>query len=169
MRSPTRFAGRLANQERSEGDVTRWHKTHTKSYVTAVVRHHRAPLLYNRAMIHHVVTPDAWESGPDEPYAPASLPEDGFVHCSPDETTTLAVINAFYREAPKPLRVLLIDEERLDARVEFEAAAPAPPPGVGDDVLFPHVFGPINRDAVVRIQEVEWDGEGLATGLTDPK
>ncbi|MGW0711895.1 DUF952 domain-containing protein [Streptomyces sp. NPDC002643] len=119
-------------------------------------------------MIHHVVSPDAWNARPDEPYAPASLPEDGFVHCSPDEATTLAVINAFYGDAPKPLHVLLIDEQRLDARVEFEAADPAPPPGVGDDVLFPHVYGPINRDAVVRVQGVEWNGEGRATRLTEP-
>ncbi len=123
-------------------------------------------LLYNRAMIHHVVSLAAWNAHPDQPYSPDSLPEDGFVHCSPDEPATLAVINAFYRDAPKPLHVLVIDEARLDARVEFEAAAPAPPPGVGGDVLFPHVFGPINRDAVVDILGIQWDEQGRATGLT---
>ncbi|MER6157412.1 DUF952 domain-containing protein [Streptomyces sp. NPDC001868] len=117
-------------------------------------------------MIYHVVSLDAWNARPDQPYAPASLPEDGFVHCSPDEATTLAVVNAFYLDAPRPLHVLVLDEELLDARVEFEAAAPAPPPGVGADVLFPHVFGPLNRDAVVRILEIRWDGEGRAAGLT---
>ncbi|WP_328838508.1 DUF952 domain-containing protein [Streptomyces europaeiscabiei] len=116
-------------------------------------------------MIYHVVSLDAWNARPGRPYAPASLPEDGFVHCSPDEATTLAVVNAFYRDAPKPLHVLVLDEERLDARVEFEAAAPAPPAGVGADVLFPHVFGPIDRDAVVRVLEIRWDEEGRATGL----
>jgi uncharacterized protein (DUF952 family) len=123
--------------------------------------------MYNRPMIHHVVSPEAWAARPDQPYAPDSLAEDGFVHCSPDEATTVAVVNAFYRDAPRPLHVLMLDEARLDARVEFEAAAPAPPPGVGDDVLFPHVFGPLNRDAVVGIQEVEWDADGRATGLSD--
>ncbi|KFF94915.1 hypothetical protein IQ62_44780 [Streptomyces scabiei] len=116
-------------------------------------------------MIYHVVSLDAWHARPGRPYTPASLPEDGFVHCSPDEATTLAVVNAFYRDAPKPLHVLVLDEERLDARVEFEAAAPAPPPGVGADVLFPHVFGPIDRDAVVRVLEIRWDEEGRAAGL----
>ncbi|MDC2946839.1 DUF952 domain-containing protein [Streptomyces heilongjiangensis] len=118
-------------------------------------------------MIHHVVSLEAWNARPGQPYAPGSLAEDGFVHCSPDEATTVAVVNAFYRDAPKPLHVLMIDEGRLDARVEFEAAAPAPPPGVGDDVLFPHVFGPLNRDAVVGVREVVWDAEGRATGLRD--
>jgi uncharacterized protein (DUF952 family) len=118
-------------------------------------------------VIYHVVSLDAWNARPDQPYAPASLPEDGFVHCSPDEETTLTVVNAFYRGAPRPLHVLVLDEERLDARVEFEAAMPTPPPGVEADVLFPHVFGPLNRDAVVRVLEIRWDEEDRAVGLAE--
>ncbi|MCC9710405.1 DUF952 domain-containing protein [Streptomyces sp. MNU76] len=120
-------------------------------------------------MIYHVVSLDAWNARTDQAYAPASLPEDGFVHCSPDEATTLAVVNAFYRDTPKPLHVLVIDEARLDAKVEFEAAAPAPPPGVGKDVLFPHVFGPLDRDAVLRILEIRWDEDGRAVGLGEQR
>ncbi|MFB7515481.1 DUF952 domain-containing protein [Streptomyces sp. NPDC056144] len=117
-------------------------------------------------MIYHVVTPAEWNAAPDRPYAPASLAEEGFVHCSPDEATTLAVVNAFYRETERPLLALVLDEERLTARLEFEAAAPTPPPGVADDVLFPHLFGPVNRDAVARILQVAWAEDGRAVGLT---
>lgn len=81
-------------------------------------------------MIYHVVHPDEWNAGADRPYAPASLAEDGFVHCSPDAETTLAVVNAFYRTGPRPLLALVLDEERLAARCAWEAADPAPPPGV---------------------------------------
>ncbi|MFF1507148.1 DUF952 domain-containing protein [Streptomyces sp. NPDC058326] len=118
-------------------------------------------------MIYHVVTSGEWNARPDAPYAPASLAEDGFVHCSPDVRTTLAVVNAFYRSAPRPLLALLLDEDRLTSRLEFEAAAPAPPPGADADVLFPHLFGPVDRDAVARVLEVEWDESGRATGLKD--
>jgi uncharacterized protein (DUF952 family) len=118
-------------------------------------------------MIYHVVTPADWTAQPDRPYAPASLAEDGFVHCSPDEAATLAVVNAFYRQATRPLLVLRLDEGRLSAKCVFEAAAPAPPPGTAEGVLFPHVFGPLDRDAVERVLEVEWDEEGRATGLRD--
>ncbi|MEU2288667.1 DUF952 domain-containing protein [Streptomyces sp. NPDC013178] len=119
-------------------------------------------------MIYHVVPKAEWDARPDEPYAPASLAEDGFVHCSPDEATTLTVVNNFYRDAPRPLLALLLDEDRLTARCEWEAAAPAPPPGVPDSTLFPHVFGPLDRGAVTRVLEVRWDEEGRATGLTEP-
>ncbi|MFI9580552.1 DUF952 domain-containing protein [Streptomyces sp. NPDC052236] len=116
-------------------------------------------------MIYHVLPLDEWSARPDQPYAPASLAEDGFVHCSPDEATTLTVVNTFYRDSPRPLLALLIDEDRLTAKCEWEAAVPAPPPGVAEDVLFPHVFGSLNRDAVARVLEVRWDEEGRATGL----
>ncbi|WP_367321868.1 DUF952 domain-containing protein [Streptomyces sp. HUAS ZL42] len=116
-------------------------------------------------MIYHVVPSVVWNAGSGQSYAPASLAEEGFVHCSPDEETTLAVVNAFYRDASRPLLALLLDEDRLTARCEWEAAIPAPPPGVAEGTLFPHVFGPIDRDAVERILEVRWDEEGRATGL----
>ena len=118
-------------------------------------------------MIYHVVPSGEWNASPDLPYAPASLAEEGFVHCSPDERTTLAVVNAFYRSAPGPLLALLLDEDRLTARLEWEPAVPVPPPGVGAGTLFPHVFGPVNRDAVARLQVVRWDEDGRATGLED--
>ncbi|MEU6475439.1 DUF952 domain-containing protein [Streptomyces sp. NPDC047017] len=118
-------------------------------------------------MIYHVVPLTEWSTGPDRPYAPASLAEEGFVHCSPDEATTLAVVNAFYRSAPRPLLALLIDEDRLAARLEWEPAVPVPPPGTPEGAAFPHVFGPLNRDAVTRVLEVAFDGEGRATGLRD--
>ncbi|MFJ4617615.1 DUF952 domain-containing protein [Streptomyces sp. NPDC088812] len=119
-------------------------------------------------MIYHVVPKDEWEANAGEPYAPASLAEDGFVHCSPDEETTLAVVNLFYRAAPRPLLAVLLDEDRLTARCAWEAPDPVPPPGVAEGVLFPHVFGPLDREAVTRVREVRWDGEGYATGLVDP-
>jgi uncharacterized protein (DUF952 family) len=118
-------------------------------------------------MIYHVVPLTDWDAAPATPYAPASLADEGFVHCSPDVPTTLAVVDAFYRDAPRPLLALLIDESRLTARCVFEAAAPLPPPGVSADTLFPHVFGPLNRDAVTAVLRVEWDNEGRPTGLTD--
>ncbi|MFF8320313.1 DUF952 domain-containing protein [Streptomyces bobili] len=117
-------------------------------------------------MIYHLVPKAEWDARPDRPYAPASLGEDGFVHCSPDEATTLAIADAFYRAAPRPLLAVLLDEDRLTARCAWEPADPAPPPGVPGSVLFPHVFGPLDRGAVTRVLEVRWDENGSATQLT---
>ena len=116
-------------------------------------------------MIFHIVPLDDWFADADRAYAPHSLAEEGFVHCSPDEATTLAVATAFYAEAPSPLVALLIDEHKLDVMVRWEAADPGPPPGVPAETLFPHVYGRINRDAVEGMFEVERDDAGQATGL----
>ncbi|WP_042384136.1 DUF952 domain-containing protein [Streptacidiphilus melanogenes] len=118
-------------------------------------------------MIYHVVPLADWDAAPGSAYAPASLADEGFVHCSPDVATTLAVADAFYRDAPRPLLALVVDESRLTATCVFEAAAPAPPPGVAADTLFPHVFGPIDRAAVTEILQVTWDAGNHATGLAD--
>ncbi|MCX3287197.1 DUF952 domain-containing protein [Streptomyces sp. NEAU-H22] len=116
-------------------------------------------------MIYHVVPRTVWTNATGPAYAPDSLAEEGFVHCSPDEATTLAVVDAFYRDVPGPLLVLALDEARLTARVEWEAAAPVPPPGVSGDTLFPHVFGPLDRGAVDHVLEVRFDEEGRAAEL----
>ena len=115
-------------------------------------------------MILHVVQLDDWLAVPDRPYAPASLIDDGFVYCSPDEASALAVASAFYREVPGPLMVLLIDETQLDSTVRWDRANPALP-GVAPSTLFPRVYGPISRDAVEGIMEVQRDDGGRATAL----
>lgn len=116
-------------------------------------------------MIYHVVPLDDWLRAPDRPYTAPSLAAEGFVHCSPDERTALRVADAFYREAVGPLMVLLIDEQRLDAPVRWEAAVPAPPPGAAPGTLFPHVYGRISRHAVTGMLEVERDEAGRAVRL----
>ncbi|MFI8878908.1 DUF952 domain-containing protein [Streptomyces sp. NPDC055243] len=116
-------------------------------------------------MIYHVVTLGDWLADSDGPYAPASLADEGFVHCSPDEETSLAVATAFHKDAAGPLMLLQVDEHKLGATVRWEAADPTPPPGVPGGTLFPHVFGPIDRTAVEGLLEIERDQEGRATRL----
>ncbi|MBB5937454.1 DUF952 domain-containing protein [Streptomyces zagrosensis] len=116
-------------------------------------------------MIFHVVALDDWLAASDRPYAPRSLSDDGFVHCSPNEATTLAVATARFRYTIGPLMALLIDESKLDAMVRWEAADPEPPPGVPPSTQFPHVYGHINRTAVAGMMEIKRDEDGRAVSL----
>ncbi|MDO9377404.1 MAG: DUF952 domain-containing protein [Nocardioidaceae bacterium] len=111
----------------------------------------------------HLVPRSQWSTA--QQLAPASLASEGFVHCSPDDDVTLAVANAFYAGAERPLLVLTIDPSRCGAPLVWEAADPAPPPGVADDTLFPHLYGPVPPDAVVAVRTVEWDAEGTAVRI----
>ncbi|MFD9223250.1 DUF952 domain-containing protein [Streptomyces sp. NPDC060064] len=107
-------------------------------------------------MLFHVVPVDEWTADVDRPYAPASLTTDGFVHCSPDGPAALAIANGPFRDLPD-LLVLLIDETALGSEVRWEGS---------EDMLFPHVYGPIERAAVTGVLAVRRDTDGHARELT---
>ncbi|WP_406001703.1 DUF952 domain-containing protein [Streptomyces sp. NBC_00829] len=107
-------------------------------------------------MLFHVVPADEWTADMERPYAPASLLGEGFVHCSPDGPAALAIADGPYRDVPD-LLVLQIDESVLGAEVRWEGS---------EDMLFPHVYGPIERTAVTAVFAVCRDSDGHARELT---
>ena len=68
-----------------------------------------------------------------------TLAEEGFIHASREDQVK-GVHDAFYSEVRKPLVRLDIDTDRL--RSEWREDP------VGDDA-YPHIYGPLNVDAVV--------------------
>ncbi|MFH9725030.1 DUF952 domain-containing protein [Streptomyces sp. NPDC017254] len=108
-------------------------------------------------MLLHVVPLADWSAAPDAPYAPPSLAAEGFVHCSPDEAAALVIADARYRDVAGPLLVLVIDEDRLGGEVRWEGSG---------ETLFPHVYGPVEREAVTSVLEVRRDADGRARELT---
>ncbi|WP_460955961.1 cupin domain-containing protein [Parasphingorhabdus pacifica] len=94
-----------------------------------------------------------------------TLETDGFVHCSPDVATTLAVANAFYRDTGEQLVAVRLDPAGLSAGVRWETASPTPPPGVPEDVSFPHVYGPLERSAVLEVHYARRDVDGHYVSL----
>lgn len=89
----------------------------------------------------------------DGPITADSLETQGFVHCSPDEPTMLKVANAFYADATEQQIALVLDPDKITADVRWEA--PDPPDDSTD--LFPHVYGPIDREAIVEIRYARKD------------
>lgn len=116
-------------------------------------------------MLHLVALPE-WSAAAD-PYRPRTLESDGFVHCSPDELTALAVANTLphFTRMEEPLVALVVDESRLDSEVRWETPSPGPPSGVPAGTLFPHVYGPIHHDAVTEVRYARRDQQGAYTGF----
>jgi uncharacterized protein (DUF952 family) len=78
-----------------------------------------------------------------------SLEEEGFIHASRRDQVQ-GVFDRYYRDAGEHLVLLTIDPARLtgaDVRVE----------PVGDDT-YPHVYGPIDRRAVVEVTPLDRHG-----------
>lgn len=79
--------------------------------------------------------------------APPSLEQEGFVHCTDDTETLVKVANHFYRDDPGAFVVLVLDPDAITAEIRYEAPVGVAP-GLGPDLVFPHVYGPIEVSAV---------------------
>ena len=90
--------------------------------------------------IYHITTAAAWAAARAAgAYSPDSLASEGFIHFSTREQL-LWVADRFYRGEPG-LLLLAVDTERLTAELRYEESEPG--------MRFPHLYGPLNLDAVV--------------------
>jgi uncharacterized protein (DUF952 family) len=87
----------------------------------------------------HITTGEEWERARARgEYRPASLETEGFIHLSGDRQW-LRTAERFFR-GQRGLVLLSIRAEQLAAEVRYEEA---------DGEPFPHLYGPLNLDAVV--------------------
>lgn len=113
-------------------------------------------------LIHHLAPAADYQGTPaGQPYVPAAFAEDGFIHCTLEPTTLLEVANRFYRDQPGDFLVLDIDPLRLTAELRFEAPVPPTPQGSPlAGVRFPHIYGPLNREAIVVVRPAQREPDG---------
>jgi uncharacterized protein (DUF952 family) len=95
-------------------------------------------------VILHICPRADWTGGE---YRPSSLDDAGFVHCSDPGTAHLPA-NARYA-GRTDLVLLELDESRLGVPLRWEEGDPPHPAGI----WFPHVYGPIRPEAVVRVHD----------------
>ncbi len=110
----------------------------------------------------HITHQQEWQAALESgAYRTPTLDKDGFIHCSTD-TQALRVANNFYR-GQIDLVLLVIDTDKLAAHFKFEP--PISPqtgqPEVGNNDLFPHVYGPINLEAVAKVVAFPPNADGL--------
>ena len=96
-------------------------------------------------------------------YVPVSFAADGFIHCTEGDDLMLQVANRFYRDVDEAMVAWSIDESRLRSEVRWEAPMPENPPN-DDGPLFPHVYGPLNVDAVVATRRLVRGRDGTFVG-----
>src|SRR5262245_30003385 len=108
--------------------------------------------------IFHFCPQRAWQSAQASgEYTADSLATEGFIHCSTVDQVTLPA-NALAR-GQTALVLLAIDEARLAEPPRYE---PGDPNDFGSP-LFPHVYGPIQVDAVVAVHPFPPDADGRFT------
>jgi uncharacterized protein (DUF952 family) len=101
-------------------------------------------------LILHITQREEWEKAKlAEFYRSDTLDSEGFIHCS----TLMQVIKVanFRFRNERDLVLLCIDSENVEAEIRYE--------GVED--LFPHVYGVLNVDAVLKVVEFVCGEDGF--------
>jgi uncharacterized protein (DUF952 family) len=118
----------------------------------------------------HLVPADSFRRLPeDAPYLPEDFARDGFIHpgllgragCTREPEVLLAIANTLFKETPGEMLVLVIDADRVHAPVKLEPPIPAPDPShplAGH--LFPHIYGPLDREAIVAVRPAQRGPDG---------
>jgi uncharacterized protein (DUF952 family) len=92
------------------------------------------------AIIYHITTRPQWlEAQSKGKYESTSLADEGFIHCS-EENQIPGVIERYFK-GKKDLIKLVIETDKLSSPIYFDWS-----PSIED--TFPHIYGPINLDAV---------------------
>jgi 2-C-methyl-D-erythritol 4-phosphate cytidylyltransferase len=103
-----------------------------------------------RAPIYHIATRADWERSKSTGwYRGDTLDAEGFIHCSAVHQV-LAVANSLFR-GRGDLALLCIDDSKLNSELRWEHS---------EGTVFPHVYGPLNTDAVITAFEFKAGDDG---------
>jgi uncharacterized protein (DUF952 family) len=102
----------------------------------------------------HITTDAAWaDAQRDGQLVAPSLAQEGFIHCS-TEAQVVATADRIFRGSGD-LLLLEVDPARLTAPLKWERAT-----DVGEE--FPHIYGPLNAEAVVGTRALREGADGYA-------
>jgi uncharacterized protein (DUF952 family) len=103
------------------------------------------------SVILHITKREQWEKAMlDGVYRGDTLDSQGFIHCSTSQQI-VKVANALYR-AQKGLVLLCVATSKVQSEIRYESA--------GSEELYPHIYGPLNVDAVVKVVDFEPTANG---------
>ncbi len=106
-------------------------------------------------IIYHITSRADWEKAQQAgEYTAPSLAQEGFIHASTGEQVT-GTANLFFR-SQLGLVLLVIDTERLRSELRYDAVQTH-----GAEQRFPHIYGPLNLDAVIDVLDFQPNSEGL--------
>ncbi len=107
----------------------------------------------------HMVPQEYYEAQPaDKAYLPepmASGRED-FIHCTDGVENLAATGNKYYARDHRPFVVLVLDLARVQAPVKYE----------DPNRIFPHIYGPLNREAILEVRPFPRAEDGTFLVLT---
>lgn len=104
----------------------------------------------------HLIPVEIWSAADqDAPLARDSLAEEHFIHCTDGRDALIATANRHCRDDPRPFLVLTVDLDALTSPWRYDD--PGKP--------YPHVYGPIDRAAIVGVAAALREDDGSFSDL----
>ena len=95
---------------------------------------------------YHLAPTEVWEAQRKTgSYVPEAFDQDGFIHATNGLERLRWVANQFYTSDDRSHTVLVLDVSKLESEMRYDDAEQA----------FPHIYGPLNVDAVIGELAVE--------------
>ena len=103
--------------------------------------------------IYHIVNPTWWETFTNKDYYESeTLSEEKFIHLSTLEQVNGTLANYF--KGSERLFLLHIDALELTSNLVYEDL-------FDTGIAFPHLYGRLNKDAVLQVEELLIDEDGI--------
>ena len=100
---------------------------------------------------YHGTPKSYWERlDPNEPYVPADYAKEGFIHTTDGPEGIAMTLTRYYKTNPEPFVLLHIDKDSVTSPIRYDDPAE----------IFPHIYGPLNRDAILAVEEIRRSGDG---------
>lgn len=110
------------------------------------------------ALTYHATPKDHWvKSEPSQPYVSNNFADEGFIHCTDSAESLPSVLTTYYRDEPGDWVVLTIDKDRVSSEMRYE----------DPDNLFPHIYGPLNRDSITEVRDIARSADGSFLPIAD--
>ncbi|MEO5939737.1 MAG: DUF952 domain-containing protein, partial [Candidatus Limnocylindrales bacterium] len=102
-------------------------------------------------MTFHLTPREWWDAAdPGVPLGAPSLATEGFVHCTDGAANMVATANRHYAADSRDFVILTVNLDTVASRWSVEDAVR----------IYPHVFGPIDRAAIVSVAPAPRDADG---------
>ena len=109
-------------------------------------------------LTYHLTPREWWKSAdPAAPLGAPSLAAEGFIHCTDGAANMVATANRHYAADPRDFVVLTLDLDRVAS--PWELADPGR--------IYPHIFGPIERAAIVDVRPAPRAADGTFLPFAD--
>jgi uncharacterized protein (DUF952 family) len=87
---------------------------------------------------------------PSQPYVPEPFAREGFIHTTEGREAVAITLTKYYKSVAGPWVVLYIDQDRVASPIRYDDPAE----------VFPHIYGPLNRDAIIAVREIRRASDG---------